>query len=760
MGMLAAASVIILFMVSCGKQENEVVSEQAAEKKFVYVPEYILGDANFYNIEVAGSSMYYSKYSYDEAAQTSETSMMSYSLETGEEKKLDISFEENRSVLYFTVDQEGNVYTAEYSYADMLSEAAEEAEAAAEAEEKQLLCKYDAQGNTVYEQNITEIMQSDENNSWINRIVADGQGRLYVASDNIIRLFDAEGNFYGNASMDKGWIQSMGCGKDGKIYVTYYDTTSAEGGIVLSEVNYDGKQLGQTYVNFPNSNGNGKLSAGFEKDILVSDENKVYEYDLATQTYEEVLTWLDSDINGSYVNYVGVLENGKLLVQINDWNTGKTELACLTKTDASTLPEKTELVIGTLAGNSNLQAAAVAFNRKSDTCHIRIKTYIDQNNWTETSWKDGITALNNDILSKENCPDILDLTSLSVEQLAAKGVFADLTPYLESSKVFQREDFLQNVLDGYTFDGKLVSIPCTFSMATVIGKTAEVGTESGWTMEEMMAYAEKHPDAALFDGYGKKVMLNVMMNYNQNAFVDWEKGECKFDSEEFKTILNFVNTFPDEYDFSDERSTPVKIQAGDVLLETVYIYDLQSIQEYEARFNEPITYIGYPNADGTSGCYITGNDVCAVSAKSEHPEEAWSFMESFLESVSENEYSYGLPANKNYLEQKIAKETKVEYALDENGEKLLDENGEPITVGGSSSVGYGDWEYTFHVPTEEEIAKIKELMENAAFVFNSNSEIMEIISEESEAFFKGQKTVDDVAGIIQSRVQIYVNENR
>ena len=37
-----------------------------------------------------------------------------------------------------------------------------------------------------------------------------------------------------------------------------------------------------------------------------------------------------------------------------------------------------------------------------------------------------------------------------------------------------------------------------------------------------------------------------------------------------------------------------------------------------------------------------------------------------------------------------------------------------------------------------------------------NDEITNIITEEAEAFFKGQKSVADVAGVIQSRVQVYV----
>ncbi len=36
---------------------------------------------------------------------------------------------------------------------------------------------------------------------------------------------------------------------------------------------------------------------------------------------------------------------------------------------------------------------------------------------------------------------------------------------------------------------------------------------------------------------------------------------------------------------------------------------------------------------------------------------------------------------------------------------------------------------------------------------------MKIITEETEAFFKGQRSAEDVARNIQNRAQLYVNEN-
>ena len=52
-----------------------------------------------------------------------------------------------------------------------------------------------------------------------------------------------------------------------------------------------------------------------------------------------------------------------------------------------------------------------------------------------------------------------------------------------------------------------------------------------------------------------------------------------------------------------------------------------------------------------------------------------------------------------------------------------------------------------------------ELLEIARPVPSGNDEIMTIINEEAAAFFKGQKTVDEVADTIQRRVQTYVSEN-
>ena len=191
------------------------------------------------------------------------------------------------------------------------------------------------------------------------------------------------------------------------------------------------------------------------------------------------------------------------------------------------------------------------------------------------------------------------------------------------------------------------------------------------------------------------------------------------------------------------------------------IYQLESIQEQEAIFGEPVTYIGYPTSNGGSGTYMQVSELYAISAKSSNKDGAWAFIEGYLSQPADDMFSYGLPASKSVLDATVEKATNVTYMTDEDGNQILDENGNPIPEGGTSSIGYGDWEYTYHTPTEEEVATLKDLISVAEPTStSSDDEITNIITEEAEAFFKGQKSAADVANVIQSRVQVYVNENR
>ena len=60
----------------------------------------------------------------------------------------------------------------------------------------------------------------------------------------------------------------------------------------------------------------------------------------------------------------------------------------------------------------------------------------------------------------------------------------------------------------------------------------------------------------------------------------------------------------------------------------------------------------------------------------------------------------------------------------------------------------------------ERAEKVKEFIYNTHYCTNYDQKIIDIVKEEAAPFFNNQKSAEDVANIIQSRVSIYVQENQ
>lgn len=732
---------LVLSVSACGKK-TESVEERLPD--YVYVPEYSeMGDASLYNVKFVEDGIYYLDYSFDEATGQYNAKVCRKDLTEG--TVTDIVLPADTNINCFEIASDGAVYGIGYNmYGDDLT---------GEMNYEQTLMKVDSQGSLVYSIGLKEHLSED---NYISNIMADEKNHIYLMCDNQVLLFDENGSYYGTVDLNSArvsWI--AGCGKDkqGNIYISYQGKNGAQ----LAKLDYDKKTLGETYQNFVSSGRN--FCPGLEKDFLCFDETAVYEYDLATQTKQELLTWLDSDISGTYVQGIGVTKDGRIIAAINDWSTNENSIAVLKKTDSSTLKDKEIITVASLYDNMDLQKAAVAFNKNSDSYKIRIKSYINNNdNWTENTWTDAINRLNNDITSG-NAADIIDVSMLDYTMLANKGVFEDMNNFLKKSDLLKAEDFLPNILESYTINKTLVAIPKRVYLDTVAGKTSDLGNKMGWSLDEMIAYADAHPQANLFDYASKENMLYYCMSYNKDKFVDWKSGKCDFDSQEFVRLLEFVKRFPssEDIDYDSSMSTPSRIQNGMVLLNTVYLNSFNEVQLYKAMFGGEVTFIGYPTTDGSVGASMGANDLFAITRKSNHKEGAWAFIESYLsEEMEEDGYGwYSFPTlqkNFDYMKETAIKPQTYTW-VDENGEEH-----EEIANGGS--VGFEDnWTYQYRVTTEDEVETVLEIMKVAKPAITQNDQIMTIITEEAQSFFAGDKTAEDVAKVIQNRVSIYVSEN-
>ena len=109
-----------------------------------------------------------------------------------------------------------------------------------------------------------------------------------------------------------------------------------------------------------------------------------------------------------------------------------------------------------------------------------------------------------------------------------------------------------------------------------------------------------------------------------------------------------------------------------------------------------------------------------------------------------------LPINEEALLEKATEATKPRTTTDENGKETEIED----------TYYVGDMEIKIDPMTKEEADKMVDYIKSIDSTQSYVTEINNIISEEAAPFFEGQKSVDEVARIIQSRVQLYVDENR
>lgn len=747
-------------MAACGSDSGRV----DPVKEWVYVPEFVTIEdesMRYYDMRYSGGALYYSSYSWDEETGVGREALYRYSTTDGKSSEVILDWGEeqennNLDEMVFAADGSMCAVVRSYSYDEVTQSGSS----------RYKLVKFGADGKLVFLHDVTETLEKESQNDWIyiRGIALDGLGHIYLAGESGVFLFDGDGSYKGIVSAGNGMndhMRSIGAGRDGKVYVSIYSYGENGVSYELAEIDYDNRKTGDSYANFPSGNGSEGLTPGAEAGtFIVNDGSTLYEYSLETQEKTALFDWLDSDINGSSVQSVGVMEDGRILAVIYDWDDRENSgIAYLTKTKGSEVTQKETILIGTLYNARALQAAAVNFNRNSDKYRITIKQYMDDSANYMDAYQDAITNMNNDLTSRANCPDIIDLTGLNISQLASKGLLEDLGKYLDKSEALKREDFVESVLNGYTYDDILTCIPTSFELSTIIGKASDVGEKQGWTLQELIAYADQHPNARLFDNATKNEIMYYLLAYNEDIFIDWSKGKCNFDSEEFKSVLAFANRFPTDYSGEDRQtSTPVKIQRGEVLLDTASLYNFDEIQMYYEIFGGDITCKGLPAEDGSIGTALAASGLYGISTKATRKEGAWEFLESYLQQDNDR-YSFGFPSRKSKLDEMAKEAVTIKYWTDENGDPVLDENGEPIEMGGGGSIGWGDWSYTYRKATQEEVDLVLQLINQAKPVSLGITQILEMINEDAAGYFEGQKSVDEVVKVIQNRVQLYVDVN-
>ena len=528
---------------------------------------------------------------------------------------------------------------------------------------------------------------------------------------------------------------------DGAVYLGYADMET-------------GKMTDKTKI--PGASYDFSVYPGNENyEVFLVNSYGVYGYNIGDSDKTQLMNFVDSDLDSYGLYNLITINDQEFFATYDDQENYETCIGRFSKVDPKDIKDKKVITLACAGLDWDIRNSVVKFNKSNEEYRITIQDYASLYN-SESDYEAGITRLNTDIASGK-VPDILVINdSMPVESYISKGLFEDLKPYIEKDEELDITNYMPNVLEAYSVDGKLYRLVPYYTINTLIAKTSDVGQERGWTVQDVNELMSTKPEDAMFLNYvDRRTMLLYCMSSAGNQYVDWENGTCSFDTDSFIEMLDFLKQFPET--IGDDMYTDEYWENYDSMWRegkvVAMMYNVSGFRDYQyvqqGTFGEPVTMIGYPTGNGDGSAIMPALQM-AMSAKSSCKEGAWQFLRYYLTDEYQDAIPYGLPLSIKKLDSMGEEAMKKPTYTDENGNEV--ESEDYYYLGGV--------EIPINPMTKEEVENFKKTLYSFNQVYNYDDNLIQIIEEEAAAFFNGQKSAKDVAAIIQSRVKIYVNENR
>lgn len=585
---------------------------------------------------------------------------------------------------------------------------------------------------------------------YINNLAVGQEGDIFLLTDDSILRIGGEGKVTDTVSTDEyrdevGWMEE-------------YLVETAEG--IVYYVNVGDKRRvweysGQGDMRFEEvpalaaRNNAPNLYRNAEGILAANNDGTVSRYRKGQETPELLLRWEDSNLFVSSMAEIAAISDNQLLLLLDDM--GGKELYLLTRTSVEELPEKELIIMASLFPTQTLRKAVVEFNLLSEDYHVTIESY-GADPWYKGRYlynEGAYTRLDAAISSKSGCPDILDLSYLDLYKYTDKGALEDLSAYRETGSL-RKEDFLDNLQDSFTIDGRLVCIPKFFLLTSVAGRVSQVGEKSGWTEEGLMELTAGQKEVVVANGGDAQSMIEgFFSSYYLDALIDWETGECRFEDARFRTLLEWLRNHV------GAGAEWVKGYIPDnVLLEERSLTTFSDYMELAERFQEEIILKGYPSAEGKPSHRAQVIDALAIATQAGHKEGAWEFLEFYL---SGEEGDFYFSTKKSILLNQAEDAATPIYSLDSEGNPQRREDGSYYTRTKLYIYVDGNPIPADCVPQKQVDAVLKAIDETDFAPESARErEIIDIIAEEAAYYFDGTKSLDDVIGIIQNRADMVV----
>lgn len=291
----------------------------------------------------------------------------------------------------------------------------------------------------------------------------------------------------------------------------------------------------------------------------------------------------------------------------------------------------------------------------------------------------------------------------------------------------------ESIVAAYTDQGRLFALPNNYSLSAFWGDYEQLG-EAGWTVDEFLDWLAKDPNAGAPQVGTRRAVYDACIPTVLDMCIDEENGQASFDGEAFRSFITNLKALNRKDHYTREEG----IQMMEEMEGSVYYLsdqiNLTTIGREESTRGRELVIKGYPSVDGQPLAYIN-SPALSIMSTSEVKEGAYEFLEFYVLYMNDTIAQ---------IMDKIGGLWTVERYLEQNREALLladPDTGAPCTY------------------SERQLDEVTDFIQYAVLRDYSRKDLEEMIWEELGPFLEDQKDADTVCGIIQSRVQSYLQEH-
>lgn len=500
------------------------------------------------------------------------------------------------------------------------------------------------------------------------------------------------------------------------------------------------------------------FSAGAKADGFVyTNESGVFHFKRGGSVAEQLVDGSLTALSGGNLSFLAqeMMDENHIFLSVIDGGESKNKLLLYSyDKKAASVPEQ-ELTVYALDESNVVRKAVTSFRKSHPDIYVKLEFGLSGDD--SVTLEDALNVLNTNILAKKG-PDVLILDGMPLESYIEKGVLADISDVV--AEVDKKDGIFANIREGSKKDGKIYAMPARVLLPIVEGNKEVV--RAGGSLETLVKYAEQLGKTGAKTHVPPKGVRTLLRDLYYADSALWLKDNGSLDQTALTQYLKNAKQMYDMNPDKEEEDSTDQL-AGDSTLDGLKIgtnsdsglitgewnmafgtlAGINNVQMMCSARNQTKADYDLLNRDRVKS-YIPS--VMAGVTAGDHTDMAKEFVRELLEEKSGSDTN-GIPVNRKAYEEACKEKMDDPAVKDESGIYF-------------SGPGEDDKTYGFSLANlkQSDVDKLTGIVEGVTKPAMTNRVIQELVLEQGEKYLRGDQSLEQTAGTIMQKVNLYLAE--